>query len=113
MQDSCADPKAQIDESVLQAADIDQVGGGGLSTSDASDRLQITLPDPDDERLFHVFSVDPDIVRFLCSVLETEHIAAKGLGWKAFARALLVQEGMLIRADDAHYCPPDDAGLPR
>jgi hypothetical protein len=113
MQDSSADPTAQIDESVLQAADIDRVGGGGPSTSEASDRLQITLPDPDDEHLLHSFSVDPEIVRFLCSVLETEHVAAKGLGWKAFARALLVQEGMLIRVDDAHYRLADDAGLPR
>ena len=42
----------------------------------------------------------------------SEHIAATGLGWKAFARALLVQKGMLIRVDDAHYRLFDDAGLP-
>jgi hypothetical protein len=92
---------------------------GGVKTG-----VEITLLDPDDNDLLHVFSVDPEneesLVNFLYSLIEIygdegEDIAAKILGGKALARAVcgaLVQEGKLIRVDDEHYRLANDAGGP-
>ena len=70
-----------------------------MSKSGGDTGLRIVLPDPIQEDLFHSFSVDPEIVSFLCSVLEDEQIAANIIGWKPFARAVcgaLVQEEILL-----------------
>ena len=87
-----------------------------MSKSGGDTGLRIVLPDPIQEDLFHSFSVDPEIVSFLCSVLEDEQIAANIIGWKPFAGAVcgaLVQEEILIRVDDEHYRLADDAGRPQ
>ena len=74
------------------------------TTEEANDNgLQIVLPDPDQEDLLHSFSVESEIVRLLCSVLEHERMAANVVGLEAFARAVcgaLVQEQVLKRVDD-------------
>src|SRR6266498_877655 len=76
---------------------------GMPTTEEANDNgLQIVLPDPDQEDLLHSFSVESEIVRLLCSVLEHERMAANVVGLEAFARAVcgaLVQQ-VLKRVDD-------------
>jgi hypothetical protein len=77
--------------------------------------LQITLPDPDENDMLHVFFLDPEseesVVNFLDSLREIyrergEEIATKILGTKTSARAVcgaLVQEGKLVRVGDGVY----------
>ena len=81
--------------------------------------LQITLPDPDDKNLLHVFPVDPEkeesLVHLWYSLVklygeEGEEIAARLLGKKALSRAIcgiLVGKGRLIRLGDGVYGVPE------
>jgi len=78
-------------------------------------KLQIIIPDLDEDDLLHSFSVDLEkeesLIKFLHSLLELygergKESAAKVLSAKALARAMcgaLVQEGNLVGVGDGVY----------
>jgi hypothetical protein len=85
--------------------------------------LHITVPDPNEDTLLHVFPVDPKREESLVSLWysliqlygeEGEEIAAQTLGAKALPRAIcsvLVRKGRLIRLGEEVYRIPQSSDM--